>query len=256
MRTSLHIRFLPFLFCVIVLSGCKKNDDQEEHDDHHGTATVDLRLAFQFNYGTHNYELASEYTDALDHVYKLDRIRFLLSGLEVIDVGSNVLASYPGVQFLVDASQPANDFALGSLTAEHAHQIRFTLGLNADLNQADPDTCAAPLSDTTMHWGMGASEGFWFMVLEGRVDSDNSGAIDGADATFSYKCGTQALTRSGWAIMHADLLDGSTYVVQAPVDIERLMSGIDVLNNLSALGDTPLNVQLMDSLRSVFNEGH
>ena len=46
---------------------------------------MDLRIAFQFNHGTHDYELASEYTDDFGHVFKLDRIRFLLSDLDVVD---------------------------------------------------------------------------------------------------------------------------------------------------------------------------
>ncbi len=248
-------RIVPLLIGLVVLAGCKR--DKEEEEEHgHGGGTVDLRIAFLFNHGTHDYELASEYADDFGHVYKLDRIRFLLSELHVVDDYAATLATYPDVRLLIDASLPTNDFALGTLTADHAHQVRFTMGLPTSLNQADPDTSAPPLDDTTMHWGMGANEGYWFLMLEGRVDSDNSGAIDGSDAPFSYRCATQALTRSGWAIMHADLVDGTTYTVEAPVDIERLMGGVDILNNLSALGDTPLNVQLMDSLSAVFHEAH
>ncbi len=212
-------------------------------------------MKFVFTYGTHAYEIGSEYVDDFGHLYKLERIRFLLSDLDVIDDDFTVLADYPSVQLLVDASQ-SNNFALGSLTAAHAHQIRFTMGLDPQLNDADPDTCAAPLNNTTMHWGMAPDEGFWFLVLEGRVDSDNSGVIDGPDATFTYRCGTDALVRNGWAIMHTELPDGGEFTVETVVDVERLMGGVDVLNNLSAVGGTPLNVQLMDSLNANFHEAH
>lgn len=238
-------------------SGCKREAEvPPDHSGHGEVHTVDLRLALVFKYGTHSYELASEYTDHLGHLYKIDRLRFLLSDLYVIDDGSNVLATYPGLQLMVDAAQPTNDFALGTLTAAHAHQIRFAMGLNDPLNHADPDTCAAPLNDTTMHWGMGANEGFWFLTVEGRVDSDNSGAIDANDAPFTYRCGTDALVRNGWAIMHIEIPDGGTLTIEAPVDVERLMDGVDVLGNAAALGDTPLNVQLMDSLSAIFHEAH
>lgn len=256
MRALLRSTFLPVLLFTVLLTACKREEEAPDHDHGHDVHTVDLRLSFLFTHGTHDYELASEYTDDLGHLYKLDRIRFLLSDLDVVDDFNNVLATYPGVQLLVDAGQPSNDFALGSLTAAHAHQIRFAMGLNDPLNNADPDTCTAPLDDTTMHWGMGANEGYWFLVLEGRVDSDNSGAVDAGDATFSYKCGTDALVRNGWAIMHADLPDGGTFTIETPVDVERLMGGVDVLANSSALGDTPLNVQLMDSLSANFHEAH
>lgn len=255
MAERLRLRFLPYFLIIALLSACAH--EEIAPDDHHGVVrTIHLQLAFLFVYGTHDYELASEYTDVNGVLYKLDRIRFLLSDLHVIDNEENVLATYPGRQLLVDAAQPSNTFTLGALTASHAHQVRFTMGLNDPLNHADPDTCAAPMDDTTMHWGMGANEGYWFMVLEGRVDSDNSGVVDAGDDAFTYKCGTDALVRNGWAIMHTDLPDGGIFTVEIPVDVERLMGGVDVLNNLIALGDAPLNVQLMDSLHANFQEGH
>jgi len=38
--------------------------------------------------------------------------------------------------------------------------------------------------------------------------------------------------------------------------VERLMGGVDVAANATAHGDTPLNVQLMDSLNGNFHEAH
>ena len=254
----LHIRsqIVCALLAAGVLVACKREEEVPPEEHVHEAHTVDLRLSLVFKHGTHDYELASEYSDDFGHLYKLDRIRFLLSDLYVIDDFTTVLASYPGVQLLVDAEQPTNDFALGTLTAAHGHQIRFTMGLAPDLNNADPDTCQAPLDDTSMHWGMGANEGYWFLVMEGRVDSDGNGVVDASDDAFTYRCGTDALARTGWALMHADLPDGGNFTVEAPVDVERLMSGVDVLNTLSALGDQPLNVQLMDSLQANFQEAH
>ena len=253
---QLRTAFFSTLALSLFLEGCKRDTVEPAPHDHDMVHTVDLRLAFVFKYGTHSYELASEYTDHLGHLYKLDRLRFLLSDMDVVDDGSVVLATYPGLQLLVDAAQPSNNFALGTLTAAHAHKIRFTMGLNDPLNQADPDTCAAPLNDTSMHWGLGADEGFWFLVLEGRVDSDNSGTIDAADAPFTYRCGTDALVRNGWAVMHIEIPDGGTLTIETAVDVERLMGGVDVLGNASALGGAPLNVQLMDSLSANFHEAH
>lgn len=256
MHVPVHSCFLALVCVTLALNGCKR-DEAEAPDDHGhgGTHTVDLRMKFVFMYGTHDYELASEYTDDFGNVYKLDKIRFLLSDLDVIDDLSLVLADYPSVRLLVDASQ-ANDFALGSLTASHAHQTRFTMGLDPQLNNSDPATSAAPLNDATMHWGMGADEGYWFLVMEGRVDSDGNGTVDATDAPFTYRCGTDALARSGWAMMHTEIPDGGTMTVETPVDVERLMGGVDVMANASAIGDTPLNIQLMDSLSANFHEAH
>lgn len=242
---------------ALALAACKREEAEPDHDhgDDHPVHTVDLRIKFVFKHGTHDYELASEYVDHLDHLYKIDTLRFLLSGLDVIDDGSAVLATYPDVRLLVDAAG-TNDFALGSLTAAHGHQIRFTLGLSPALNDSDPTTAPAPLNDQTMHWGMGADEGYWFLVVKGRVDSNGDQLIDGNDNTFNYRCGTDALARAGWALMHAEIPDGGTFTVETAVDVERLLNGVDVLSNTSAIGDTPLNVQLMDSLQAIFHESH
>src|SRR5690348_9030671 len=117
-RPSLLLALIAF-----ALTGCDHEVVEPEHD--HDVHTVDLRLKFVFKYGTHDYELASEYEDHLGHLFKLDTLRFLLSGLDAIDDGSQVLATYPDVRLLVDAAN-SNDFALGQLTAAHGHQIRFT----------------------------------------------------------------------------------------------------------------------------------
>jgi hypothetical protein len=256
MNLTAGTRLLAAVLLSATVAGCTKNEEPPLDDHGHGVVhTVDLRLAFVFTYGTHDYELASEYVDEQGHLYKLDRIRFLLSDLQVVNDEMEVLATYP-MQLLVDAAQPLNDFALGSLTASHAHKINFAMGLHAPLNQADPDTCAAPLNEPDMHWGLAPNEGFWFMVLEGRWDSDNNGVVDATDAPFSYRCGTAALLRTGWAIMHTEIPDGGTLTVTAAVDMERLMGGVDVATNATAHGDTPLNVQLMDSLSGNFHEAH
>jgi hypothetical protein len=107
-----------------------------------------------------------------------------------------------------------------------------------------------------MHWGMGTDEGYWFLVMTGRVDSDGSGTLDASDNTFRYRCGTDALARSGWAVMHSDIPDGGTMTVQTPVDVAQLLGGADLLATSIAEGGTPLNVQLMDSLAGIFHESH
>lgn len=255
MGSYLNARFFLFFLCATFLFACKREEEVPPDDPEAEVHTVDLRLKFVFTYGTHDYEIGSEYVDDFGQLYKLERIRFLLSELDVIDDAFTVLADYPSVQLLVDASQP-NNFALGSLTAAHAHQIRFTMGLEEQLNNSDPAASAAPLNDATMHWGTGADEGYWFLVMEGRVDSDNNGTVDATDTPFTYRCGTDALTRTGWAQMHIEIPEGGTVTIETAVDVERLMGGVNVLTNSSALGNSPLNMQLMDSLSANFREAH
>ena len=247
-------RVLPALIigAVTLISGCKREEEVPEPVAH----TVNLRLKFVFLHGTHAYQIGSEYNDATGRLYRLDALRFLLSDLDAIDDESTVLADYPDVNLLVDAAQASNEFAIGSLTAVHGHQCRFNIGLGPALNDTDPSTAAPPLNDAGMHWGMGPDEGYWFLVMEGVVDSDNSGTLDATDATFSYRCGTDALLRSGWAMMHQDLPEGGDFIVEVPVDIERLVAPLDIAADTEALGAEALNIQLMDSLAACFHESH
>lgn len=246
-------RQLLLLLPLTMLLACKQEEEVPPAHDPGEVHSVDLRLKFVFMYGTHSYELASEYTDASGRIYKLDRIRFLLTDLDVVNDFGTVLATYPDVNLLVDASNVSNDFAIGPLTAGHVHQIQFNIGLDPALNNTDPTNAAPPLNDTGMHWGMGADEGYWFLVLEGQVDSNDDGVLD---TTFSMRCGTDALLRAGWAVMHTELPDGGTHTVEAAVDVERLMAPLDIMNNLNAWGDEAVNIQLMDSLAANFQESH
>lgn len=241
------------LFGVLALLGCKQDEETPPSLDPIEVHTVDLRLKFIFKYGTHDYELSSEYTDATGRLYRFDRIKFLLSDLHVVNDDEEVLAEYPEVNLLVDASSATNDFALGSLTAGHVHQIRFNIGLDPALNNTDPGTAAPPLDDPSMYWGSGADEGYWFLVLDGLVDANDDGVVE---TEFSMRCGTDALMRSGWAIMHASLPDGGTHTVETEVDVARLLASVNIMDHLSAFGDDPINVQLMDSLAASFHESH
>lgn len=239
------------LFLLVVLPGCKR--ESVEPDEVH---TVDLRLKFVFTYGTHDYELGSEYNDVTGRLYRVEDIRFLLSEFDVVDDFESVLADYGDRVLLVNAAATEESHPLGQLTAAHAHQTRFRIGLPAALNDADPSTAEAPLNDATMHWRSGSDEGYWFCILSGRMDTDNNGAIDDADGMFNYRCGTDALARTGWAIMHTELPDGGSFTVEVPVDVERLVAHLDLGAMPEALGGTALNVQLMDSLSACFSESH
>ena len=91
---------------MAVLPACKQDEEVPPEHPPVEVHTVDLRLKFVFKYGTHDYELASEYTDVTGRLYRFDHIKFLLSDLDVINDEGDVLAQYPGVNLLVSAAGP------------------------------------------------------------------------------------------------------------------------------------------------------
>lgn len=238
---------VPFLAALFLLVGCKEEEKIPPAGEGHPTVTVDLQLAVVFLHGAHEYELASTYTDPSGVVFKLDRLRFLLSKTYVIDDDGSLLGSYPDNVLLVDAALGMNTFDLGNLTARHAHEVHWTLGLDPQQNHGDPTGAQPPLNDAALRCGPTAADGYRFLEIEGRWDSNANGEIDAADAVFAYHACGDALARPAASRIHGDLpTDGSAMLVPVRVDVKQLLQGVDV--SASATADAALNDLLMSNL--------
>jgi hypothetical protein len=215
---------------------------------------IDLHLGVTFKHNAHAYELGSIYSDAAGHDYRLDTLRFVISASRAMDHYEVTVANFPQTCLLVDASQ-TNVFPLGMVQAHHLHEIRFKLGLDADLNHAEPTSTPALGPVAPMHSGSMA-DGHFFLVLSGQVDGNGDGILDESDPTFSFKCRGDALLRQALAPAHADLPGSGPFTAWALVDMAKLMAGIDLLNTPSATGDQPIHLQLMDQLAEAMEQHH
>ena len=217
--------------------------------------TVEQHLVADFRYGGHTYELASAYTDAAGTAFKLDTLRFLLSGVHAVDDDGEVLADYGNAYLLVDAANTNNDFILGDLTSDHLHEIRFNIGLVPAMNHTPPADAPPPMSSGAMYSG-NTSTGYCLLEMAGRVDSNGDGTIDNTDQAFSFHCMGDALLSTSLAPVHANLPEGGVLIAWLPVDMERLLADLDFLNTPSSAGDGPINTQLMDQLVEAMEQGH
>ncbi len=238
---------------ALLLAGCR-HDALEEPKEVLPAYTVQQRLAVVWRYGGHAYELNSEYQDDFGHLFRLDTLRFLISGARALDDHENVLAQYSNVYAIADAST-SNDFLLGDLTSDHLHVIGFSLGFEPDMNHADPAQAPAPLNDMSMHTGDNAM-GYCFLYLAGLVDSNNDGALDGSDQRFSHRCAGDALLCPAAAVVHANLPEGGALTANLPVEMEILLSDIDLLNTPSTMGDGPVNMAWMQRLMDSMDQEH
>lgn len=216
--------------------------------------TVDLAFTVIFLHGAHEYELASVYTDPLGTLFKLDTLRFILSNTYVVDDDGSTLGTFPDDVIVVDASAGADTFSLGPLTAHHVHWMYWTVGLTAAQNQQNPLTASAPLNDATLRCGPSASDGYHFLEIEGRWDSDASGDIGPTDATFTYHVCGDALARAASSRIHGDIPESGAMVVPVRVDVEQLLEGVDVANN--PIADATLVEHLMANLVTALETEH
>lgn len=236
---------------LVMLSACRHDPLMEEEDL--PTPTVQQRLAIDFNYDGHGYELASTYEDTLGHTFRLDTLCFLISAVQAEDDDENVITQFEAIDLLADAGFN-NDFALGPLTAGHLHQLRFHFGLSANENHAGPPQS----SDTAMAmmYSGSTATGYHFLMVTGQVDGNGDGALDVGDPRFSFKCTGDPMLRSNIAPVHEDLVQGGVLTAWLPVDIEKLLAGIDLLNTPSSDGSAPINARLMDQLVNATTQEH
>ena len=238
----------------LLLTACQHGPDELVAPEP-SIRTVEQHLAVDLRYGGHTYELASIYTDAFGHAFKLDTIRFLLSGAHAVSDDGATLADYPDAYLLVDGADTSNDFTLGTLTSDHLHGIRFMIGLEPAVNHIAPANAPAPMNNGSMFSG-NTSTGYRFLELMGRADSNGDGAIDMSDQPFAFHCGGDAMLRSSSAPVHTDLPTGGSFTARLPVDVEKLLTNIDFLNTPSSTGDGPINAQLMDQLVEAMIQEH
>lgn len=217
--------------------------------------TVQLHMTVDWRYGGHVYEMSSMYEDDFGHAYVLDTLRFFVSGAHAMGEGDVLLADYSNVFMVVDGTQPQNELALGELTAASLHEISFYLGLPPDVNHADPALALPPLDDLSMHSGS-VAQGYSFLYVAGRVDSDGNGTIDQTDQRFGYRCIGDPLICPAMVTVHTELPDGGTLRAALPIDMEELMANIDLLNTPSTAGAGDVNWDWMQRLREAIEQEH
>ncbi|MEO8069398.1 MAG: MbnP family protein, partial [Flavobacteriales bacterium] len=104
-----------------------------------------------------------------------------------------------------------------------------------------------PLSvSQNMHWSW--TQGYIFLKMEGRYDSDNDGVVEATDNTFAYHCTSDALRRDVELEVHQDALSGGALVIDLDLDLANIISPVDIQSIPFAEGADPLNRTMMDSL--------
>jgi len=208
-----------------------------------------LRVYYGFHWdGTADLDLDSTYADVSGHAIRFTAVRLFMGAMHLEKNGAEV-ASYEH-RYALCSPEGDLGMAYGVLPAgDHdIDTVRLTLGLDSADNHGDPTMAQPPLNDTTMHWGTSTANGYYFMVLEGRVDDDGTGVVDAHDPVFSYRCATDAALRVAELPYISPVVMGQDFGLHVHVHICSVLAGVDVLATPSATGYEPANQVLMDNM--------
>jgi hypothetical protein len=141
---------------------------------------VNLKLNHYWNNDVFNY--GQTYTDHEGRAVSVTRVQYYLSDFDLTHDGgqsTNLPSTY------VLASGNITDYSLGTATLTNLESIDFDLGVDDATNHLDPAAYTSPdplaIQNPSMHWGWTA--GYRFLVIEGKVDSNDDGT---PDKTFQF----------------------------------------------------------------------
>lgn len=211
---------LAFALISTVLVACKKNDDTTTTGGNNNNAQ--LRMHFHTNLGDNSMQLGVQGEDNDGRKYIVNRLQFYISDFTLVGHDANVTYDE---HILFDAN--TSSYTIGDITTGHFDSFNFNAGVNPALNHADPSTYKSghPLANQspTMHWSW--ANGYKFIVLEGKIDADNSGV---ADKDFTIHVGTDALLRNVSIDEHFETTTSQDYTLHMTIDVAELFAGIDL----------------------------
>ena len=133
---------------------------------------VNLILNHQFN-GT-SFVYNDVYSDENGNAVSFDRIQIYMSGIELTHDGGQT-TDLTGVYVLTHAN--VSNYPLGSFDVSNLENINFNLGVDYNANHGNSSNWSFthPLSPQSplMDWGW--PSGYFFIVLDGKIDDNGDG---------------------------------------------------------------------------------
>jgi cytochrome c peroxidase len=157
-------RFAILLFCAVVSAA--------------DGASLQVEITPKFS-GEEVQQASLRYNTSAGERFSITRVSYLVSDLALQRSDGSWLEFSNFVAWL-DASQSRNSFRLEKIPASEYRSVRFTIGLNSQMNRADPAKFAAdsPMNPNVngLHWAW--QGGYIFLALEG-LWRNAAGELDG-----------------------------------------------------------------------------
>jgi len=226
MQRSHWVFFVIVPFVLLMLNACKKDPPVEPEQ------TL-FQVEFDGVVGELPFELGQTYTHIPGQDYQLERFRFLLSDMVLVNANGEEVALESDM--LVDLGEKTfrtpdslNDEGVSmawSVPAGEYRSIKFNLGIPESRNNGNPADFPSshPLSIRRgMHWTW--STGYIFMQIDGRADT-----LDDGQASFDHGLvfhpGTNDLFKSfTWDESTFTIEAGQTYTQTVKVDLAKVFA--------------------------------
>ncbi|MEL6650628.1 MAG: MbnP family protein [Bacteroidota bacterium] len=179
---------------------------------------------------------------------KIERLEYYLSELIIIHDGGQQ-TPVPNTWLLIRADEDTA-FSLGSHNVQSIEGLNFSVGVNYDVNHADPSTYPAehPLApkNPSMHWGWNA--GYRFAAVEGYA---------GSSFVFNYQIhalGDENYNNSGVAF--DPIAAGDTAQLYIAADYNKMFENVDVSSGAIVHGANGIAITLLANMANeVFSQG-
>lgn len=244
MKIGAHI--LVTLMATFALVACDK-DAEEVHNDLVGAphANTVVSLTMSYTHAGAPFDTSIAFTDAAGTPIKITSLRFYISKVSFTDDAGDSVAAFPDKYLLIDLNQGGLIRNIGEVDG-HLHEMHFGLGVDSVTNHSDPLTLGPPLNAPGMWWTWAA--GYMFLSLEGRYDSNGNGVVDdtpGVDNEFLYHCGMDTLYTPVTIEVHTDADQGGDVALPINLNIDTLLSGMDIAVHPVIQEVTPITQDLM-----------
>lgn len=237
------------LCALALVAGCKRNELEETHEDLVGPDGANTVVAMSMSF-THNgapYDTSMVLTDSANRPYKLEGLRFYMGNFGFTDDGGDSVAAFPDKYLLVDLAEGGAIRNIGQLNG-HLHMMSFGLGVDSANNHADPGTVDPPLGYNGMFWTW--NQGYIFLEVDGRWDSNGDGVVGEGDQMLSYHPGRDTLYTPVQLHIHTDADQGGNVVLPLDLNIDTLMAGINIASQPVSHDVSDHTARLMTQLGS------
>lgn len=208
--------------------------------------TVTLNINHKLGNGSFAFNQAAQ--NDLSQEFQVTRIDYYISGITLIhDGGMNT--PVPDKYILAKGSSNVSE-QLGTFNVTNIEGIKFSIGVDAPTNNADPSLqpAGAPLSFQTpsMHWGWSA--GYRFVALEGKFGN-------GFGTTFELH-GLWNENYFQQTVMAEGVNSGNNVAINLDADYTQALKGIDISSGPIEHGTNGNDLTVLKNFRDyVFKPG-
>lgn len=205
------------------------------------TASAQKTVNLQINHklGTDSFALNKEAKNNIGTSFNVSRLEYYISEISIVhDRGTETkIKDF----WILENAANSKKHSLGQLNITSVDSIKFSIGVNKEVNHADPSQYAlghplAPKSPS-MHWGW--ASGYRFVAIEGKAGLDLNKHYE------IHAIGDQYYYNQSIPVTASD--DNGDLLIELNADYELALKNIDVSKNVITHGDFDEAVDLLQN---------